>query len=78
MYLYLLTYLVCEQVSTIPPPVLVTAYRPDIVIYNRSNNSLAMLELTCPLDSAENLKSARERKQGKKEYLGIQSEFNQN
>jgi len=61
----------CPQ-STIPPPVLVT---PDLVIYNRSNSSLAMQELTCPLDSSENLRSARERKQGKKEYLEIQSEF---
>ena len=64
----------CPQ-STIPPPLLVTPYRPDLVIYYRSNNSLAMLELTCPLDSADNLNSARERKQGKKEYLQIQSEL---
>jgi len=35
------------------------------VIYNRSNNSLAMMELTCPLDSVESLQSARECKQGK-------------
>jgi len=34
-----------------------------------------MLELTCPLDSVDNLQSARERKQGKQEYLEIQSEL---
>jgi len=36
---------------------------------------MATLELTYPLDSAENLQSAREHKQGEKEYLGIPSEF---
>ena len=34
-----------------------------------------MMELTCPLDSVEHLQSARERKQGKQEYLMIQSEL---
>jgi len=34
-----------------------------------------MLELTCPLDSVDNLQSARERKQGKQEYLEIQSKL---
>ena len=58
----------CPQ-STIPPSVLVTSYRPDLVIYNRSSNSVAMLELTCPLDSVDNLQSAREHKQGKKNTL---------
>jgi len=33
------------------------------------------MELTCPLDSVENLQSAREPKQEKREYLEIQSEL---
>ena len=66
----------CPQ-STIPPSLLTTPYRPDLVIFNKSNrdNSVAMLELTCPLDSVQNLESTRERKQRKKEYQEIQSEF---
>ena len=36
---------------------------------------MALLELTCPLDSIEHLKSARDRKQGKREYQELQSEF---
>ena len=63
----------CPQ-STIPF-LLITPYRPDLVIFNKSNNSVAMLELTCPLESVQNLESAREPKQGKKEYQEIQSEF---
>jgi len=64
----------CPQ-ATIPPSLLITSYRPDIVIYNKGNNSIAMLELTCPLDSTHHLEAARDRKQGKTEYLEILSEF---
>ena len=66
----------CPQ-STIPPFLLITPYWPDLVIFNQSNNSVAVLELTCPLDSVQNLESdsARECKQGKNEYQEIQSEF---
>ena len=48
--------------TTIPPSLLIIPYRPDIVIYNQINNSVALLELTCPLDSVHHLESARERK----------------
>ena len=61
--------------TTIPPSLLITPYRPDIVIYNQINNSVALLELTCPLDSVYHLESARERKQRKTEYQQILSEF---
>ena len=61
--------------TTIPPSLLITPYRPDIVIYNQMNNSVALLELTCPLDSVHHLESARERKQKKTEYQQILSEF---
>ena len=54
-----------------------TPYHPDIVIYNQINNSrsVALLELTCPLDSVHHLESARDCKQGKTEYQQILSEF---
>ena len=55
----------CPQ-STIPPFLLITPYRPDLVIFNKSNNSVAMLELTCPLDSVQNLESAMKHKQGER------------
>ena len=58
--------------ATIPPSLLTT---PDIILCNEGNKSIALLELTCPLDSVEHLNSARDRKQGKKEYQEIQSEF---
>ena len=45
----------------------ITPYRPDIVLYNEGNNSIALLELTCPLDSVEHLNFARDRKQEKRE-----------
>ena len=61
--------------TTIPPSLLITHYCPDIVIYNQMNNSVALLELTCPLDSVHHLESARERKQKKTEYQQILSEF---
>ena len=61
--------------ATIPPSLLTTPYHPDIILYNEGNNSIVLLELTCPLDSVEHLNSARDRKQGKKEYQEIQSEF---
>ena len=64
----------CPQ-ATIPPSLLITSYRTDLVIYNKNNNSIVMLELTCPLGSTCHLEAAREHKQGKTEYLEIMSEF---
>ena len=61
--------------ATIPPILIVTPYHPDIVIYNESTNLLVPLELTCPLDSIHHLKSARDRKQTKEDYLQILSEL---
>ena len=48
--------------ATIPPEVMVTSYRSDLVFYNTATNSIALVELTCPLDSEESehhLQSAR-------------------
>jgi len=50
---------------TIPPSLLSTSYRSDIVIYNDRTNSVALLELTCPLDSLDHLESARDCKHEK-------------
>ena len=64
----------CPQ-STIPPSLIITSYCPDLVIYNQEINSLVMLELTCLFDPTGHLEAARDRKQGKTEYLEIVSEL---
>ena len=61
--------------STIPSTLLITPYRPDIVIYNSDKPSVALLELTCPLDSEYNIQSARSRKLNKPEYHQLLAEF---
>jgi len=61
--------------ATIPTSILITPYRPDIVVYNSQVHCVAMLELTCPLDSVHHLESARNRKQSKAEYLQLLAEF---
>ena len=60
--------------ATIPSD-LITSYRPDIVIYNTKCPSIALLELTCPLDSSQHIQAARDRKQNKVEYLQLLAEF---
>ena len=54
--------------ATIPPEVMLTYYRPDLVFFNTATKSIALLELTCPSDSIHHLESARSRKQNKLEY----------
>ena len=61
--------------ATIPPEVMVTSYRPDLVFYNTATNSIALLELTCPLDSEHHLQTARLRKQNKVEYQQLLAEL---
>ena len=61
--------------STLPPNVIVTPFRPDIVIHNTVTSSILLFELTCPLDSAHHLEQARSRKQNKAEYHQILSEL---
>jgi len=61
--------------ATIPPEVMLTSYRPDLVFYNTATNSIALLELTCSLDSLHHLESARSRKQDKLEYLQLLAEL---
>ena len=55
-----------SQQAIIPPSLLLTPYHPDIVLYNERSTSVALLELTCPLDSVKHHESARDRKQEKK------------
>jgi len=54
--------------ATISSEVMLTSYHPDLVFYNTATKSIALLELTCPLDSIHHLKSARSREQNKLEY----------
>ena len=61
--------------ATVPTDVMVTAYHPDIVIYNSNTSAVALLELTCPLDSEHHLEAARSRKQGKLEYQQLLAEL---
>jgi len=46
----------CESPAMIPTA---TAYCPEIVIYNFNTSSVALLELTCILDSEDHLEAAR-------------------
>ena len=61
--------------GTIPSSLMITPDRPDIVMYNETCNSVALLELTCPLGTFQHLESARDRKQSKEEYLQILSKL---
>ena len=61
--------------ATIPSAKMVTPYRPDVVIHNTATSLIALLGLTCPLDSSHHLQSARSRKQCKLEYLQLLAEL---
>ena len=61
--------------GTVPISLMVTSYHQDIVIHHITSNSIALLELTCPLDSNQHLEAARGHKQSKQEYLQILSEL---
>jgi len=64
-----------SPLGTVPSSLMVTSYCPDIVIHNVINNTVALLELTCPLDSTQHLEAARNREQSKQEYLQVLSEL---
>ena len=49
--------------AIIPSALVSTLFRPDIVVYSSATLSVALLELTCPLDLNHNILSARSRKQ---------------
>ena len=60
--------------GTIPPNILPTSLKPDIVIVNNTEKSVHIFELTVPFET--NINSAHERKISK--YLTIQSDIIQN
>ena len=57
--------------STIPPDILVTLSRPDLVIINRSLKSVYLLELTCSFE--RNILAAHQRKSTK--YIPLKSDI---
>ena len=61
------TQYVLNPPTTIPPTVLTTSLRPDLVILE-NQDSIRMLELTVPTNTPEGLRIARDRKQNKTEY----------
>ena len=78
----MLTFLTCEPVSHLhlrfhALNVIVTPFRPDIIIHNTIISSKLLFKLTCPLDSAHHLEQARYRKQNKVEYHQILSQLDQ-
>ena len=55
--------------STIPPSLVATSARPDIVII--SGSSIHLLELTVPSNTVKNIMNARVRKQSKTNYIHL-------
>jgi len=60
--------------ATIPPAILVSPYRPDIV-YNAELRTISLLELTCPFNSSADLSAAPRHKERKLEYQQIVAEL---
>ena len=61
--------------ATIPPAILVSPYRPDIVEYNAGLRTISLLELSCLFDSNTDHSAAHQRKESKLEYQQIVAEF---
>jgi hypothetical protein len=57
--------------GTIPPDILTTAQRPDIVIIERKSKRITILELTCSFE--KNIESANQRKAAK--YLSLKEDL---
>ena len=61
--------------GTVPPDLVATGQVPDIVLLDRSQNNIVLLELTCPFDSsASSFKSAFDRKTVRFERLALDLE----
>ena len=54
--------------STIPPSILVTPLKPDLVLLHNGDNQATVIELTCPTNTKSNLSAARSRKQNREAY----------
>ena len=48
--------------STIPPSILVTPLKPDLVLLHKGDNQSTVIELTCSTNKKSNLAAARSRK----------------
>ena len=54
-----------------PPDLVATGQRPDIVLLDRQKKTIVLLELTCPFDSATLFKDAFDRKTERYERLTL-------
>ena len=54
--------------ATIPPAILVSPYRPDIVAYNAELRTISLLEFTCLFNSNADLSATHQCKESKLEY----------
>jgi len=54
--------------STIPPSILVTPLKPDLVLLHNDDNQATIIELTCSTNTKSNLAAAHSRKQNKEAY----------
>jgi len=54
--------------STIPPSILVTPLKPDLVLLHKGDNQATVIELTCSTNTKSNLAAAHSRKQNKGAY----------
>ena len=57
--------------GTVPPDLVATGQRPDIVLLDRQNKIIVLLELTCPFDRATLFKDAFDRKTERYERLTL-------
>ena len=55
--------------ATIPPSILVSSHRPDVVVFNKELKTIFLLELTCPFNSSVDLTAAHHHKAQKPEHL---------
>ena len=60
--------------GTIPPDILVTSLRPDMVLINRTEKKIELLELTCSFE--KNIEEAYIRKY--KKYLSLKTDIEKN
>ena len=60
--------------GTLPPDIVVTSNRPDIVLVDRDNKEILLAELTCPFET--NIDNANARKTDK--YSPLQSDIASN
>ena len=61
--------------GTVPPDLVATGQRPDIVLLDRQKKTIVLLELTCPFDSsATSFKSALDRKTDRYDRLTLDCE----